>query len=83
MDSKALLSPEKICAFCAAIGKSCLEGIPVCVDIIIYPFGMRMGSGLIASCLLSRSNLRVILCPIVHVSATDSSSSVRTSLVLE
>ena len=59
MESKALLSPGKRCDFRAEIGRSCLEIRAVCVGVIIPPFGMRMGSGLIASCLLSHGKSRV------------------------
>ena len=53
MDSNALLIPGKRCAFRNAIGRSCLESRAVCVYVIIFLLGMRMGSGLIASFLLS------------------------------
>ena len=59
MDSKALLIPGNICAFHAEIGSSCLDSGAVCVEVIIYPFGIRMESGLIAICLVSHGESRV------------------------
>ena len=59
MDRKALLSPGKRCDFRAASGRSCLESRSVCVDVIIYLFGMWMVIGLIASCLLPHGESRV------------------------
>ena len=83
MDNKALLSPGKICAFRVTIGRSCLDSRVVYVDMIIYLFGMWMGSGLIASCLLSHGRLRFGSCTVVPVSSTASSSTVCTSLGLD
>ena len=59
MDSKDLLRPGKICVFHAAIVRYCLGSRDVCVDVIISLFGMRMGSGLMDSCLLLHGKLRV------------------------
>ena len=42
--SKDLLRPGKICAFHTSIGRSILESSAVWVEVIISPFGMRMGS---------------------------------------
>ena len=41
------------CAFRGAIGRSFLDSSAVFVDVIIYPFVIRVGRGLVASCLLS------------------------------
>ena len=59
IDSKALLRPGKRCAFRDSIGRSVLESSAVWVEVIISPFGMRMGSGMTAICLLSHDELRV------------------------
>ena len=54
IDSKALLRPGKRCAFRASICRSVLEISDVWVEVIISPFGMRMGSVMTASCLFLR-----------------------------
>ena len=59
IDSKDLLRPIKRCAFRDSIGRSVLESSPVWVEVIIYPFGMQMGSGMTASCLLLHGESRV------------------------
>ena len=59
IDSKALLRPRKICAFRDSIGRSVLESSAVWVDVIISPFGTRMGSGLTVTFLLSHGESRV------------------------
>ena len=44
--TKALLRPVKRFAFCVSIGRSGLNSSAVWVDVIISPFGMRMGIGM-------------------------------------
>ena len=52
IDSKTLMRPGKRCAFRASTVRSFLESRAMWVDVTISPFGIRMGSGLIASYLL-------------------------------
>ena len=83
MDSKSFLSPGKKYYLRASISRSFLESSSMCVDVIISPFGMRMGSGLVASCFLSHGDSRIRSCPFVAVSDTSSLSTVCKSLGLD
>ena len=59
IDRKALLRPGKRCAFRASIGGLGLVSSAVWIDVITYPFGKRIGSGMTAILLLSHGYSRV------------------------
>ena len=57
---------------------SVLESSDLWVEVIISLFGMRMGTGIITTFLLSHDESRVRKCPVVPLSATANSSTLCT-----